>query len=308
MKIYITTDLEDVDIGARTYLDPKGLNLQDNPGSDGDFTVSAILVGGSDREIHLNDRQFKRGGRITANRIEDTQPAIKDNIIVWKGGEGYNSEIYLYEIQPLFANAGYDFKMDFASVDSTVIRGKAGGGANQYRWLLKLTAGWLELTEWLPAVDGQTPLSLADKSGFVYGPQTLTLKVTDGATYASDQVTMDLIPPSLALVSPADGSEFNSKEIPVFDWEGGEDYRFKIQFSTVASFEGTYTLTFPESTESVDAWLNVTSITLEKLQKRELKGLLEDHDNPNFLYWRVLAVDRSGNVEISETRHLVVTK
>ena len=275
-----------------------------DPQSDGDFSVSATLISGSDREILLSDRQFKRGGRLTNNDIEDTQPVIKDNIVVWKGGEGNNSEIYLYEIEPLFADAGYDFKMDFASVDSTVIRGGAGGGANQYRWLL----GGTGLTEWLPVVDGQAHLSLADKSGFVLGPQTLTLEVTDGITHAIDKVTMDLIVPPLTLVSPADGIEFTIRdfirETPVFVWDSSY-IKFKIEFSAVASFEGQHTLAFPESD---DAWLNKPSITLDKNQVSKIIGLMENEEaGPNYyLYWRVLAQDSSGNMEITEARHVVV--
>ena len=405
---YITTDLEDMDHDART---DHRLTLQDNAQKEGDFTVFTRKVGGSDREIMINDLHRKRGGQITGNDIEDIQPAIKDNIVVWKGGEGNYSEIYLYEIQPLFADADYDFRMDFANVDFMVIPGKAGGGANQYRWLLGGTA----LTGWLPVVNGQAPLLLADKSGFVYGPQTLTLEVTDGENSASDQVTMDLqewfielvspadgseqlkgiypeftwssspssyinfkiqisqttefleaetvaypsasdewmrgttftadaattqelddllsespiaywrvfsydrygsektsdirsfiIIPPITLVSPDDGIEFDKKELPVFVWESSEDYiEFKIQLSTVASFEGTYTLTFPESD---DAWLNEPSITLDKKQAIKLKELLGDEYKLNFLYWRVLAQDSSGNEEISQTRHLVNSK
>ena len=65
--------------------------------SDGDFSVSAMWING-DREILLMDRQNKHGGFLTDNDINDIQPVIKDNFVVWKGGEGNNSEIYLYEI------------------------------------------------------------------------------------------------------------------------------------------------------------------------------------------------------------------
>ena len=65
--------------------------------SDGDFSVNAMWING-DREILLMDRQNKRGGFLTNNDIKDIQPAIKDNIVVWTGGEGNNSEIYLYKI------------------------------------------------------------------------------------------------------------------------------------------------------------------------------------------------------------------
>ena len=65
--------------------------------SDGDFSVNAMWING-DREILLMDRQNKHGGFLTNNDIKDIQPAIKDNIVVWTGGEGNNSEIYLYAV------------------------------------------------------------------------------------------------------------------------------------------------------------------------------------------------------------------
>jgi hypothetical protein len=124
---YITPDneeeisyLEDP-LTGETYLLPDGLGLHDNPQDEGDFYVFTRKIGGNDREIMIRDLQVKRGGQITYNDIEDIQPAIKDNIVVWKGGEGNSSEIYLYEIQPLFADAGYDFELDIANVDQMVI-------------------------------------------------------------------------------------------------------------------------------------------------------------------------------------------
>ena len=83
--------LEDPETGDITYLNPEGLTLQDNPQIEGDFLVFTRKIDGSDREILLRDRQIKRGGQITANSIEDTQPVIKDNIVVWKGGEENSS-------------------------------------------------------------------------------------------------------------------------------------------------------------------------------------------------------------------------
>jgi beta propeller repeat protein len=121
--------LEDL-VTGETYPKPEGLALQDVQQIEGDFLVFTRKIGGSDREIMIRDLQVERGGQITANSIEDTQPAIKDNIVVWKGDEGNNSEIYLYEIQPLFADADYDFEMDIASVNQMVIRGKAVRPAN----------------------------------------------------------------------------------------------------------------------------------------------------------------------------------
>jgi hypothetical protein len=116
-----------------------------------------------------------------------------------------------------------------------------------------------------------------------------------------------IIIPPITLVSPADGSKFDiNEEFPVFVWESSEDYiQFKIQFSKVASFEGQYTLTFPESG---DAWLNEPSITLDRTQTTDLKKLLQgSYEELKPLYWRVLARDGYGNEEISQARHIVVS-
>ena len=76
---------------------------------------------------------------------------------------------------------------------------------------------------------------MADKSGFVYGPQTLTLEVTDGATDASDQVIMDLIAPPITLVSPDDGSEFDINEVPVLFRKVLKNIRFIYSIKKVYS-------------------------------------------------------------------------
>jgi hypothetical protein len=289
--------LEDVVTGEITYLDPGGLTLQDNPRSDGDLTVSATSIGGSDREIVLSDYQIKRGDQITSNWIEDTQPVIKDNIVVWKGGEGNSSEIYLYEIQPLFANAGYDFEIDIANVDQMVIRGKAGGGANHYRWLL----GTTDLTGWIQVVGGQAPLDLANMSGFASGPQTLTLEVSDGQTIISDKVTMTLQDWPLGLVLPADSSEQVKGTYPEFTWVSS--YRnFKIQISPTPGFGDAETVTYPSGS---DEWMigSITSFTPDAATTQELDDLLSES---SLAYWKIVARDAYGNKKASETRSFII--
>ena len=291
--------LEDVETGAITYLTlEKGLDLQDDPQSDGDFSVSAPKIGGSDSEILLSDRQIKRGCQITANSIEDTQPVIKDNIVVWKGGKENRSEIYLYEIQPLFANAGYDFEMDIANVDQMVIRGKAGGGANEYRWLLGETA----LTDWLPVVDGQAPLDLANESGFAAGQQTLTLEVTDGITVLSDHLTMDLQDWPLELVSPADSSIQLQGIYPEFMWSSPSYKNFKIQISQTPGFRAAETVTYPSAT---DEWMigTITSFTADDTTTQSLDNLLSASP---IAYWRVVAMDCYENRKVSETGSFII--
>jgi hypothetical protein len=90
-------------------------------------------------------------------------------------------------------------------------------------------------------------------------------------------------------------------KFPVFSWESSEDYtRYKVQFSTVESFEEQYTLTFG----SDGAGLDEPTITLERLETAKLIVLnhaLQD------LYWRVLAQDGYGNEVISEARRIVVS-
>jgi hypothetical protein len=111
--------------------------------------------------------------------------------------------------------------------------------------------------------------------------------------------------PHLTLVSPDDGIECPKKEFPVFVWKAGGYIQFKIQFSTVPSFEGQYTLTFPEGD---DAWQNEHSVTLDKEQVHAIKKLCKDKDKFRLLYWRVLAQDSSGNEEISQARHIIIIK
>lgn len=91
--------VEDLTAGT-AYIQTDSPAVLVDPQSDGDFLVSAIITETTDRdrEILLMDRQNKHGGFLTNNDIKDIQPAIKDNIVVWTGGEGNNSEIYLYAI------------------------------------------------------------------------------------------------------------------------------------------------------------------------------------------------------------------
>ena len=107
----------------------------------------------------------------------------------------------------------------------------------------------------------------------------------------------------LKLVSPADGSKFDTnEEFPVFAWDSSY-IQFKIQFGKV---EGQYTLTFPESG---DAWLNEPSITLDRTQEADIKKqLLNTNEELQSLYWRVLAYDGTGNVEISKAQHIIYSK
>jgi hypothetical protein len=50
------------------------------------------------------------------------------------------------------------------------------------------------------------------------------------------------------------------------------------------------------------------SITLDKKQATDIISLLEDNGNYPAIYWRVLAQDSSGNEEISQARHMVLSK
>jgi hypothetical protein len=109
--------------------------------------------------------------------------------------------------------------------------------------------------------------------------------------------------PHITLVSPADGSEFTFKELTVFVWDSSY-IKFKIEFSTLESFEWPDTLTFPEETNT---WLNEPSITLDKKQVNNLKSLWENQGGAKLLYWRVLAQDSSGNEQISQARHIYVS-
>ena len=78
--------VEDLTAGT-AYIQTDSPAVLVDPQSDGDFSVNAMWING-DREILLMDRQGKRGGFLTNNDINDIQPAIKDNIVVWTGDEG----------------------------------------------------------------------------------------------------------------------------------------------------------------------------------------------------------------------------
>ena len=289
--------LEDLATGE-TYLLPDGLGLHDNPQAEGDFYVFTRKIGGNDREIMIRDLQVKRGGQITDNDIEDIQPAIKDNIVVWKGGEGNSSEIYLYEIQPLFADAGYDFELDIDNVDKMVIQGKAGGGALQYRWL----KGGIPLADWQQVVAGQAPIALAN-IGFTSGPQTLTLEVTDGNTVVSDQVTMDLQDWYLEPISPADNWEQLPGIYPEFTWSSSPfNTRFKIQISQTAEFLETETVTYPGAD---DGWM---IRTISFFADEEITQLLDTLLSASQVaYWRIVTQDRYGIEKKSDVRSFIIT-
>jgi hypothetical protein len=296
--------LYDLATGA-TYQKPGGLILQDNPQEDGDFLVFESLIDGidGDREIVLRDKKNIRGGPITANDIEDSQPSIGGNIVAWKGDKGDDAEIYIYEIPPFYADAGHDLYLASEHVSQTIIQGLVGGETDglQYRWF-----DWngYRLSDWQPIIDRRAPLSLGFFSGLVVGTYPFSLEVTNGNITMNDQMVLSVENWHLTLVSPDDGIEFQKKEFPVFVWDSRGYLQFKIQFSTVASFERK-TPSFPKTD---DAWLNEPSITLDKTQAAELKELIQDKDEGiKLLYWRVLAQDRYGNEEISQARSIVVS-
>jgi hypothetical protein len=77
------------------------------------------------------DRQNKHGGFLTNNDIKDIQPAIKDNIVVWTGGEGNNSEIYLYKIKVIATTQG-----TAALIDQFISSGDISDPGKLYDYLL----------------------------------------------------------------------------------------------------------------------------------------------------------------------------
>jgi len=289
--------LYDLTTGA-TYQKPEGLTLQDNPQDDSDLLVFTSMIDG-DREIVLRDRKGKRGGPITANDIEDSQPSISGNILAWKGGTGDDAEIYLYEIPPFYADAGADLYLGTDHVSQTVLHGLVGGEADglQYRWM----TGSVELSSWQPVIDGGAPLDLGTLSGLVVGTYTFVLEVTNGSITVYDQMVLSVENWHLTLVNPDDGTRFQINEYPLFAWESKGYKQFKIQFSTEASFEEESVRTFPQGD---DPWLYEPSITLEKWQAGQLNWLSKGHLP---LYWRVLAQDRYGNKKISQTRRIFVS-
>jgi len=279
----------------------KGMTLQDMPQEDGDFLVFESYTDGigGDREIVLRDRKHKRGGRITDNDIEDSQPTIGGNILAWSGDKGDAAEIYIYEIPPFYADAGHDLYLASEHVPQTIIQGvvKDETDGLQYRWM----KDGIILSDWQSVIDGRAPLSLGPFTGLAAGYYPFSLEVTNGNITVDDEVVLSVENWHLTLVSPADGIEFNTKEIPVFVWDSNGYEQFKIQFSNVASFEGKI-VTFGGAGNN---WLTEPSITLSKDQTSDFKTELLA-DKANLVYWRVLALDRYGNEKISETRQIVV--
>jgi hypothetical protein len=137
---YYIPDDEDLDFDAEYYVEDLTAGTAyiqtDSPAvlvdqqSDGDFFVEAMWING-DREILLNDRQGKSGRFLTNNNINDIQPAIKDNIVVWTGGEGNNSEIYLYKIKVIATTQGIA-----ALIDQFISSGDISDPGKLYDYLL----------------------------------------------------------------------------------------------------------------------------------------------------------------------------
>jgi hypothetical protein len=137
---YYIPDDGDLDFNAEYYVEDLTTNTEyietDSPAvlvdpqSDGDFSVNAMWING-DREILLMDRQNKHGGFLTDNDINDIQPAIKDNIVVWKGGKGNNSEIYLYKIKVIATTQGIA-----ALIDQFISSGDISNPGKLYDYLL----------------------------------------------------------------------------------------------------------------------------------------------------------------------------
>jgi hypothetical protein len=290
--------LEDLATGAIDQL-PLGLSLtlQDNPQVDGDFMVFTSVIDGN-REINVRDKKHKRGGPITANDIDDTQPSIGGYLLAWKGDRGDDAEIYTYELPSFYADAGRDLYLGPAQVPQAVIQGFVEGetdGPLQYRWF-----DWngIGLSDWQPVIDGIAPLSLAYLSELDIGMYTFSLEVTNGNITVNDQMVLS-VENWLKLVSPADGSTFSRKELPAFAWDSSYT-QFKIQFGNV---EGEFSRTYPKNNYD---WLNDPSFTPDNEQTADIKDMLGKESN--LLYWRVLGFDGAGNVERSKAQHIILSK
>ena len=73
---------------------PEDFIWEDNPQTDGDLTVS-MRNDGLDWEIIVHENGENGFDQITNNDFNDRDPCISGNNIVWVGGEGNGSEIYL---------------------------------------------------------------------------------------------------------------------------------------------------------------------------------------------------------------------
>jgi len=73
---------------------PRDFIWKESPQTDGKLTVS-LIHDNNNSEIIIRDSDQEEFEQITHNSINDRHPGINGNYIIWMGGEGQASEIYL---------------------------------------------------------------------------------------------------------------------------------------------------------------------------------------------------------------------
>jgi beta propeller repeat protein len=92
---HITTTLfiHNLTTGA-TYPAPDDFTKGFGPTRSGNLSITTKFDG-QDREVFLNHLRLRKNEQITDNSIEERQPAIHGNHLVWVGSQGAEQEIYL---------------------------------------------------------------------------------------------------------------------------------------------------------------------------------------------------------------------
>lgn len=85
-----------------TFPAPDDFTMGHGPTHDGNLTITT-KYDGHDREIFLNHQRRKRNEQITDNGVEEKQPKIDGNHLVWVSGQGTEQEIYLGIVRYLTA-------------------------------------------------------------------------------------------------------------------------------------------------------------------------------------------------------------
>lgn len=109
-------------ITKSTVQAPAGYVWQSLPQKDGELTVST-RHDGTDREVFVYNSSLKTTEQITDNVFEDRNPRISGGLIVWEGGAGPASEIFLNAaVSPVSSN------LSQSSSTTTPGNGGSGGG------------------------------------------------------------------------------------------------------------------------------------------------------------------------------------
>jgi len=305
-NIETTVFVHDLASGG-TFPAPDNFATVQSPTRDGNLSITTKFDG-HDKEIFLSHQCLRKNMQITDNDVEEKHPKIHGNHLVWVSGRGAEQEIYLgifrllfplspgddfvfSEIYPVFEweAIGYDrFRVQFSSIKDFTV------GDETFTFPpLSDPDPWLYENSLIVANDDMGKISNSPYWRIIaqdqYGNET------------TSQVRRIVVTRRLSPLSPDDGFILTDiKSFPVFEWEAIGYDRFRVQFSNLASFEEKHTQTFPKSD---DTWLSEPSITLDKVQEKEVQELFEDTQT---LYWRIVEQDQYGNETTSQVWSIVI--